>query len=93
MLGVGVPSVVAEDPTALDLGSNIGYEIGKIVSIRTETGDLKRCRSETGLAACFETYFRLMANRKIFLSITTVPPLGGSINDDCIFCGAPVAAD
>jgi hypothetical protein len=59
--------VETEDSIALDLGSDIGYEIGKIVNIRIEAGDVKKCRSETGLAACFETSFRLTANRKIFL--------------------------
>lgn len=59
--------VETEDPIALDLGSDIGYEIGTIVNIRTEAGDVKKCRSESGFSACFETSFRLAANRKIFL--------------------------
>lgn len=59
--------VEVNDPLAIDLGSRFGYEIGSIVNIRTEAGDVKQCRSASGLTVCFETALRLTANQKVFL--------------------------
>jgi hypothetical protein len=70
-LNLGVLSegtwVEVDDPIALDLGPNIGYEVGSIVNIRTDFGDVKKCRAQDDLSACIESSFALVRNRKMFL--------------------------
>lgn len=58
--------VEVDDPIAIDLGSKWGYEIGRIVNIRTDVGDVKKLRSEAGLMVCIDTSMRLRSNQKIF---------------------------
>lgn len=59
--------VEINDPIALDLGSRSGYEVGSITNIRTDSGDVKKCRSESGLEVCFETSLRPARKQKLFL--------------------------
>lgn len=59
--------IEVDDPLAVDMGTPVGYEIGAIVNIRTEDGDVRKCRSEKGLTVCFETSLRLVAGRRIYL--------------------------
>jgi hypothetical protein len=57
----------------MDLGASVGYELGRIVNIRTEAGEVEKCRPHAALLLVFKSSLRLTADRKIFFIDPNAP--------------------
>jgi len=55
------------DIVALRLDGRAGFNLGEILRIRTESGDVQHLRTQRGLNACLETNLRLREGKDLYL--------------------------
>ncbi|GAB3157141.1 hypothetical protein GCM10027290_56990 [Micromonospora sonneratiae] len=55
------------DPLAVDVGLPSGYELGRVLTIRTSSGDVQKIRSHAGVEVCLGTSCQIMRIRSLHL--------------------------
>ncbi|WP_170285371.1 MAE_28990/MAE_18760 family HEPN-like nuclease [Micromonospora palomenae] len=55
------------DPLAVDVGLPSGYQLGRMLTIRTSNGDVQKIRSHAGAQVCLETSCQMKRIRSLYL--------------------------